>query len=136
MTTLGERVLAKRKELGLTLEELAYHSGVSKTYISDIENDRPNATNPGLGLIRRLARGLGIEARELIDVTNPLTYNTSLRIAIKASVTRSQIVQAVRDLIVDAERTFDYRQWSLYDAETFEAAARLIRDGHKEGEEK
>ena len=48
MTTLGERIRALRKKKELTLDQLAENSGVSKAYLSQLENgqsERPSAEN-------------------------------------------------------------------------------------------
>ena len=36
-TSLGQRIRARRKELGLTIEELANKVGIDRTYITKIE---------------------------------------------------------------------------------------------------
>ena len=57
-----ERLKALRKEQVLTLRELAELSGVSKDSISRIERTGMARQTT----IRKLAAGLGVEARELI----------------------------------------------------------------------
>jgi hypothetical protein len=54
---------------------------------------------------------------------------------VTATIFGFQVVAAIRGMILDNER-FDHRQWSIYDAEQFEAAARLIRQGYDETKEK
>lgn len=74
MTTLGQRVKARRKELGMTQEELASKSGVSQTTISDMERGR-NSTSREIALLARtlqssaywLATGKGIDAPDQKD---------------------------------------------------------------------
>lgn len=48
---------------------------------------------------------------------------------ITATVDRDQIMAALRGMTVNDE-AFDHRQWSIWDAETFEAVAKLIRAGY------
>lgn len=71
MTTLGERVKAKRKALGLTQKELALKAGVSQTTVSDMERGR-NSSSREIALLARalkaetywLATGKGIDVAE------------------------------------------------------------------------
>ena len=55
--TPGEVVVARRKRLGWTQDELSWRSKVSINQISRIEND---ACNPKLKTIKKLERALGI----------------------------------------------------------------------------
>ena len=41
-TTVGERVKRRRTELGLTQDELAQKAGISKSFLSDLENGKRN----------------------------------------------------------------------------------------------
>jgi transcriptional regulator with XRE-family HTH domain len=40
MTTVGERIKRRRTELGLTQDELAQKAGISKSFLSDLENGK------------------------------------------------------------------------------------------------
>ena len=60
--TPGEIIVARRKELGWTQEELAWRSEISVTQISRLEND---ASRPGFETIEKLEEALGIT---LLDV--------------------------------------------------------------------
>ena len=60
--TPGEIVIARRKELGWTQEELSWMSGVSVTQISRLENDK---SMPGFDTIEKLEQALGIQ---LLDI--------------------------------------------------------------------
>ena len=46
--TLGDNIRAIRKERKLTQEELAKNMGISRTYLSDIENSRKNPSSKTL----------------------------------------------------------------------------------------
>src|SRR5829696_7269800 len=59
--TLGERVRELRRRRGLTLEELAERSGVSRAMISKVERGEKN---PTLVVAAKLAEGLGITLSE------------------------------------------------------------------------
>lgn len=66
---LGERIRQLRQEKKLTLEKLAYESGFSKGYLSDIENGKKL---PSIQFLQRLADELKVELFHLfIDPENP-----------------------------------------------------------------
>lgn len=60
----GLKVQQRRKELGISQEELAYRAGVHRTYIGMIERAERNIT---LSNLKRLADALGVELKELFD---------------------------------------------------------------------
>jgi SOS-response transcriptional repressor LexA len=65
MDTLGVKLRRQRRRLGLTLDELAGRTGISKPYLSLIETGRvPNP--PSDEKLRRLEQTLGFSANELI----------------------------------------------------------------------
>jgi SOS-response transcriptional repressor LexA len=65
METLGVKLRRQRRRLGLTLDELAGRTGISKPYLSLIETGRvPNP--PSDEKLRRLEQTLGFGANELI----------------------------------------------------------------------
>src|SRR5437762_12535036 len=65
MDTLGPKLRRQRRRLGLTLDELAGKTGISKPYLSLIETGRvPNP--PSDEKLRRLEQTLGFGAGELI----------------------------------------------------------------------
>jgi hypothetical protein len=61
-----------------------------------------------------------------------MTHNK--RAVVLASISKGQLVEALRALTVDYGDGWDHRVWSIADAETFEGAARLIRDGYGQPE--
>jgi transcriptional regulator with XRE-family HTH domain len=54
---IGERIRATRTDQGLTLDETSRLSGVSKSALSKIENDR---ASPTFEVLERIAAGLGV----------------------------------------------------------------------------
>ena len=60
--TFGGRVRELRESANLSQEALAERSGLHRTYISSIERGQRNVT---LTNIHALARGLGVDVREL-----------------------------------------------------------------------
>lgn len=57
MSSLGRTVRRLRKEAGLTQHELASRIGITKSFLSRIENDR---RNPSLDTLRRVASALSV----------------------------------------------------------------------------
>jgi transcriptional regulator with XRE-family HTH domain len=64
-TALGEKIRAKRKELKLTLDQLAEKTESSKSYIWELEN-RP-VVRPSADKIGRIAEQLGVTVEYLLD---------------------------------------------------------------------
>lgn len=62
---LGERIKARRKELGLTLQQLATRSGLSAPFISQAERD---LTIPSLVSLLALADGLEVDVRDFMRI--------------------------------------------------------------------
>jgi transcriptional regulator with XRE-family HTH domain len=63
---LGAKIRRRRKELGLTLDELAGRTGVSKPYLSLIETGRV-ANPPSDDKLRRIEHALGFSPAELVS---------------------------------------------------------------------
>jgi transcriptional regulator with XRE-family HTH domain len=61
---LGQRLRARRAELGLTLLAVAIDAGLSVPYIANLEKGRGN---PTLDVIVALASALGVAPAELLD---------------------------------------------------------------------
>src|SRR5215213_4456799 len=65
MEALGPKLRRQRRRLGLTLDELAGRTGISKPYLSLIETGRvPNP--PSDEKLRRLEQSLGFPSGELL----------------------------------------------------------------------
>ena len=60
---LGRNVRARRKQLGLSQEELAFRAGMKRSYLSDLER---GARNPTVRALGRLAEALGAAPEELL----------------------------------------------------------------------
>lgn len=56
-----------RRKQNITLEELARISGISKTHINDIEN---NKKEPTLSVAIAIAKALNVQLTDLFKVTN------------------------------------------------------------------
>lgn len=64
-TAFAQRLKRLRQEAGLTQEELAELTGLTARLVSDYENG--TAPNPKLDTLFRLAYGLGVRPRKLIE---------------------------------------------------------------------
>ena len=74
---LATRLLLSRRDLGLDQLELAARSGISNSYISDLERGR--ARNVGVDVVFSLAEALGISTSYLLGITDdPLGEGTDL----------------------------------------------------------
>ena len=61
---IGRKLKRIRKEKGCSQEELAFESGLHRTYISGIER---GARNPTVLILRKPAKTLGVEVSELVQ---------------------------------------------------------------------
>ena len=61
---IGERMKARRKDLGLTLQELAARSGLSAAFISQAER---SLTTPSVWSLLNLARGLDVDVSYFME---------------------------------------------------------------------
>lgn len=55
--SFGDQIRARRKELGLSLEELAQRTGLTASFLSLVERDM---SNPSLESLRHIAEALGV----------------------------------------------------------------------------
>lgn len=61
---LGLNLQRARQEKGWSQEDLAFESGLHRTYISGIER---GVRNPTITIVERLAETLGVRPGELLD---------------------------------------------------------------------
>jgi transcriptional regulator with XRE-family HTH domain len=61
----GRVIRALRVDRGLGVRELAARAKVPAGYISELETGKK--VNPGLGVLQRLARALGVPVGELLE---------------------------------------------------------------------
>jgi transcriptional regulator with XRE-family HTH domain len=69
MSAFGQKVKEARQEKHMSQEELAFRSGLHRTYISSIERGKRNVS---LVNIRRLANALGVPLQDLIPIESEL----------------------------------------------------------------
>jgi transcriptional regulator with XRE-family HTH domain len=68
LKTFGRSIRSFRKQRGLSQEDLAESSGLSRNYISDIER---GVRNPGLLALISLSRALRLPLRDMLDDVEP-----------------------------------------------------------------
>lgn len=61
---IGKNIKKYRKDKGLTQNELAKKSNMSRTYLADIENNR---YNPSVEILRNIANSLEVPLSSIID---------------------------------------------------------------------
>ena len=66
---LGMRIAYLRNKKNISQLELSIRSGVSKNYISDLENGR---RNPTVSVLQKLANGLGVSLEKLFQGIVPI----------------------------------------------------------------
>tara|TARA_R110002050_G_scaffold118053_3_gene235140 strand:- start:1582 stop:1890 length:309 start_codon:yes stop_codon:yes gene_type:complete len=95
----GERLTAKRKEKGLTLEQLAQKVGSTKSHIWQLEN-KPGV-NPSAQLVSDIASVLGVTVEELISGSGSSEDQVFFRdyqsLKPETKKTLSTIMQALKD---------------------------------------
>jgi transcriptional regulator with XRE-family HTH domain len=67
---LGRFIHDRRREQGLALREVAERAGVSKSFLSAVEN--ADAPLPSLSMLRRIARGLEVDEADLLAAAGHL----------------------------------------------------------------
>lgn len=71
---IGDKLRTFRKQNKLTLKELSINTGLSISFISDIENKR---RNPSIDTLKVLAGALNISISEFLGEENSLNYNNN-----------------------------------------------------------
>jgi transcriptional regulator with XRE-family HTH domain len=66
---LGRAVADRRRELGLTQEQLALRTGLHQRWISNVETGK---RNPSYASLRRLAAGLDQQTSELLALAEAI----------------------------------------------------------------
>ena len=75
MNALGEKIKARRKQLGLTLKQLAGND-FSYSLLSQIEN---NKANPSMDTLQKLAQKLDMPISELLNNQSYIDYKSLLK---------------------------------------------------------
>lgn len=62
--SIGEKVRKIRKEKGLSIMDLKEKTGLSKSTISDLENDK---SSPTIDTLQKIANALGVDIKEFFE---------------------------------------------------------------------
>lgn len=125
---VGQRIKLRREERGITGAELARRAGISKGYLSEIENGQ--ASRPSADVLHRIATALETTVADLLGRRAP------------ARAAPRQIPASLREFAADADLTDDdlrmlagikFRGQQPASAEDwrflYEAIRRSVRDG-------
>jgi transcriptional regulator with XRE-family HTH domain len=64
--TIGANIKRYREERGMSAKELSEKSGVSKSYLSELENPKDGTKNPSAEVLYDLAQALGVAMSDLM----------------------------------------------------------------------
>ena len=103
---LGTIIFQYRSKQGLTLEQLSNKSNLSRSYLSKIENGGLDNGNASLSTIIKLATGLGIKVREileLLDVSEPRGQENAIPLNVylrkKYDISKDRDIKIIENLI-------------------------------------
>ncbi|MBU2013548.1 MAG: helix-turn-helix domain-containing protein [Gammaproteobacteria bacterium] len=97
---LGQRISARRRDLGMSLEQLAVLTESSKSYLWELENrDKPN---PSLDKVTKIAMALSLTPESLLGTAAP-------------------------DLAAEADKTF-FRKYQQLDDKDKERLRKMVDD--------
>ena len=98
MNSIGERIKYYRKERGLTQNELAEKTNLSRSHIASIER---NIYTPSISTLTEIANALNIESSILISESTPLERKTrnSIQIPVLGTVQAGIPIEAVEDVL-------------------------------------
>src|SRR3954468_23503003 len=92
MEALGPKLRRQRRRLGLTLDELAGRTGISKPYLSLIETGRvPNP--PSDEKLRRLEQTLGFTRGELVTQAHLHRTPRDVRVMLQRLIAKGRIAE-------------------------------------------
>ena len=83
MASVGERIKKRRAELGWTQDQLAQKAGISKSFLSDLENSKRSV---GANNLLDIARALGVSLDFLM--TGEASQDQKSEVPIPASLAR------------------------------------------------
>lgn len=66
MNTFGQVIRARRKQLGLTLDQVARRAGTHKGYVSGIENSKVRPPAPRV--VAKIAKALDLDVLDLVEL--------------------------------------------------------------------
>jgi XRE family transcriptional regulator, master regulator for biofilm formation len=94
----GKKIKELREKKGISITELAARSGVSKSYLSNIERDLKN--NPSIEVLTKISSVLGEDTYEVIGMDNELQIDNEW----------IQFIKDAEDAGIDKEHLNEYRE--------------------------
>lgn len=83
--SLAQRLREARKQVGMTLEQLAVAADVSKTYLWELENDVDGLKKPSADVLLKLVEPLKTSIADLLNV--PAVTINKAKVAVSPSLT-------------------------------------------------
>lgn len=112
---LGRRIRERREKLGLTLTELHQRSGISKSYLSNLET-RPEHSKPSAKTLYAIGKALNVTMSELLGEalisTPPTDIPPTLRSFADARGLTEPEVQMLAGIQLRGERPESQEQWA------------------------
>lgn len=96
--TLAERLLQARKDAGLTLDQLAEASGLSKTYLWELENDKEGVKKPSADTLMRLVPPLRTTIADLLGLPTVQVNDKKVEVSGSLREFRDWMKQTGREL--------------------------------------
>ena len=118
---LGERIRQRRSEKGLSSAELARRAGISKGYLSELENGGATAPKPSAEILYRIARELATTIADLMErdvaPAPPATIPSELQKFAKDEQLPEADVQMLASIKFRGNQPRTYEDWRfLYDS--------------------
>lgn len=128
---VSQKIRQLRQRQGMTVEQLAAKSGVSKGFISQVENFR---TTPSLKVLQRIADALGVDLAELFHAGDPapecsycnlgdgveLVRDDNFRYGMRyLALAYRQIGRKMNPFIVEYRPAEEVRPFLMHDTEEF-----------------
>lgn len=102
--SLSERLRMKRKKIGLTLKEVSEQTGISVSFLSEVERGK---TNPSVGTLKKLANCYNAQISELVP--------ENIR-ELPESLEEARVHLEIPDDIIDLMLKVDFRSDKKYDS--------------------
>ena len=102
--SLGERLRLKRKKMGFTLKEVNERTGLSVSFLSEVEREK---TNPSVETLKKLANCYDSKISELVPEDNR---------GLPESLEEARVQLKISDDIIDLMLKVDFRSDKKYDS--------------------
>lgn len=113
ISTVGKTIRARRRELGLTIEQLAEAVGCAKSYVSAIETgQRPNPSEP---MLREFERALYLDPGTLVEAARWQATPATVRRIMAELQKRQEAALRIAELLAGTELASDGRLRGLLD---------------------